>query len=38
MNPVVHFEMPYKDNERVAEFYSKTFGWDMKAMGDQMGN
>lgn len=30
MNPVVHFEMPYKDNKRVAKFYEKTFGWNMQ--------
>ena len=27
MNPVVHFEMPYEDKYRAAEFYEKTFGW-----------
>lgn len=24
MNPVVHFEMPYEDEKRVAEFYPKS--------------
>ncbi|MGH7192673.1 MAG: VOC family protein [Candidatus Saccharimonadales bacterium] len=37
-NPVVHFEMPYEDAKRVADFYKKAFGWDMNAMGEQMGN
>ncbi len=37
-NPVVHFEMPYKDAERVAEFYKTVFGWDMANMGKQMGD
>ncbi len=37
-NPVVHFEMPYKDSKRVAEFYSKVFGWQMNELGDEMGN
>ncbi len=37
-NPVVHFEMPYEDAERVADFYKKVFGWDMNNMGGQMGN
>lgn len=37
-DPVVHFEMPAKDKKRVAEFYSKAFGWNMKQMGPDMGN
>jgi predicted enzyme related to lactoylglutathione lyase len=37
-NPVVHFEMPYKDNERVMNFYSKAFGWQMKKLGSEMGD
>src|SRR5260221_466956 len=36
-NPVVHFEMPYKDVKRVKEFYSKAFGWGMTALGADMG-
>ncbi len=36
-NPVVHFEMPYKDATRVADFYSKAFSWNMQAMGPDMG-
>ncbi len=35
--PVVHFEMPYKDNNRVAKFYENAFGWDMKNY-PEMGN
>lgn len=38
MNPVVHFEMPAEDGKRVAEFYSKAFGWHMRATGEAMGN
>ena len=34
MNPVVHFEMPYKDPKRVSKFYSSAFGWDMKYLPD----
>ena len=30
MNPVVHFEMPYKNPKRVAKFYESTFGWGMQ--------
>lgn len=37
-NPVVHFEMPYKDAERVASFYKDVFGWDMNQLGKQMGD
>src|SRR5438067_1926153 len=37
-NPVVHFEMPYKDGKRVAEFYDKVFGWNMLDAGEQMGH
>src|SRR5258706_11245237 len=38
MNPVVHFEMPSKDNKRVSDFYSNVFGWKMNQMGADMGN
>ncbi len=38
MNPVVHFEMPAKDRQRVSDFYSKVFGWNMVQMGAEMGN
>ena len=37
-NPVVHFEMPYEDAERVAKFYKTAFGWNMNNMGKQMGD
>ena len=38
MNPVVHFEMPYEDQNRMVEFYSKTFGWKPHVLGPEMGN
>ncbi len=38
MNPVVHFEMPYEDGKRMADFYSKTFGWKTNMMGPEMGD
>ncbi len=38
MNPVVHFEMPYDDPERVAKFYRAAFGWEMKMLGQEMGD
>ena len=37
-NPVVHFEMPYKDPKRVSQFYQKVFGWKMVDAGEQMGH
>jgi uncharacterized protein len=27
MNPVVHFEMPAEEKSRMADFYTKAFGW-----------
>ena len=38
MNPVVHFEMPYEDKKRAADFYEKTFGWKPQMLGPEMGN
>ncbi len=38
MNPVVHFEMPYEDKNRMAEFYSKAFGWQAQMLGPEMGD
>ena len=38
MNPVVHFEMPYDNRERLAKFYESAFGWQMQMLGDDMGN
>jgi predicted enzyme related to lactoylglutathione lyase len=38
MNPVVHFEMGYKDKQRMADFYTKAFGWKAQMMGPEMGN
>ncbi|HVZ67068.1 MAG TPA: VOC family protein [Patescibacteria group bacterium] len=37
-NPVVHFEMPYKDAKRASDFYTKAFGWGMVQMDEKMGN
>lgn len=37
MNPVVHFEMPYEDRERMTDFYTKTFGWQAQMLGPEMG-
>ncbi len=38
MNPVVHFEMPYEDAARAAEFYKQSFGWKPEQLGPEMGN
>jgi predicted enzyme related to lactoylglutathione lyase len=38
MSPVVHFEMGYKDKERMIKFYETAFGWQTEAMGPEMGN
>jgi len=38
MNPVVHFEMPANDRNRMADFYTKVFGWKAQFMGEDMGN
>lgn len=38
MNPVVHFEMGYKDKARMVKFYETVFGWKTQLMGAEMGN
>jgi predicted enzyme related to lactoylglutathione lyase len=38
MNPVVHFEMPADDRQRMADFYTKAFGWQMQMFGPEMGD
>ena len=38
MYPVVHFEMPAKNRERMARFYSGVFGWQTQMFGEEMGN
>ncbi len=38
MNPVVHFEMPADDSRRMADFYTRAFGWKADVMGPEMGN
>src|SRR6266705_3146355 len=38
MNPVVHFEMPAEDRKRMAEFYTRAFGWRTQMLGPEMGN
>ncbi len=38
MNPVVHFEMPYEDRERLVKFYTQAFGWQMQKLGKDIGD
>jgi predicted enzyme related to lactoylglutathione lyase len=38
MNPVVHFEMPAEDRNRMADFYANAFGWKTQQLGEDMGN
>jgi predicted enzyme related to lactoylglutathione lyase len=38
MDPVVHFEMPYDDRDRMATFYQSAFGWVTRMLGEDMGN
>lgn len=37
MNPVVHFEMPTEDRERMCRFYERAFGWQTEMLGPEMG-
>jgi len=38
MNPVVHFEMQAEDRTRMADFYTKVFGWKAQMLGPEMGD
>src|SRR5437868_3051223 len=38
MNPVVHFEMPAENKDRMVDFYTKVFGWVTTMMGPDMGD
>ena len=38
MDPVVHFEMPAVDRARMAQFYTKAFGWKAQMLGPDMGD
>lgn len=37
MDAVVHFEMPYENTDRLIEFYSQVFSWQMQKQGQEMG-
>ena len=38
MNPVVHFEMPYENRQRIARFYESAFGLRTQTLGEEMGD
>jgi hypothetical protein len=38
MDPVIHFEMPAEDTERVRKFYESAFGWQTTALGPEAGD
>ncbi|WBY03306.1 VOC family protein [Ramlibacter tataouinensis] len=38
MDPVVHFELPCKDRERIARFFEQAFGWKCQMLGPEMGH
>ena len=38
MDPVVHFELPAEDRQRMAAFYTAAFGWEAELLGPEMGN
>jgi predicted enzyme related to lactoylglutathione lyase len=38
MCPVVHFEMPANDRNRMTKFYSNAFGWKAEMLGPEMGD
>ena len=38
MYPVVHFEIPAEDKDRMVEFYTNVFGWKAQRLGPEMGN
>jgi uncharacterized protein len=38
MDPVVHFEMPYDNRDRMVKFYKSVFGWELQVLGEDMGN
>ncbi|MEL7835133.1 VOC family protein [Fodinibius sp. Rm-B-1B1-1] len=37
MNPVVHFELPASDSNRLSNFYADVFGWQIQMLDPDMG-
>ena len=38
MDPVIHFELPAEDTERVRNFYESAFGWQTTPLGPEAGD
>jgi uncharacterized protein len=38
MDPIIHFEMPAEDTERVRKFYESAFGWQTTPLGPEAGD
>jgi uncharacterized protein len=38
MDPVIHFEVPAEDSDRVRTFYESAFGWQTTPLGSEMGD
>ncbi len=38
MNPVIHFELPCRDRDRIGRFYASAFGWKLQPLGPEMGH
>jgi predicted enzyme related to lactoylglutathione lyase len=36
--PVVHFELPIEDTQKLTDFYIHVFGWEIQILGKEMGN
>lgn len=36
MSPIVHFEIPAEDRNRMADFYGSVFGWQSQMLGHEM--
>jgi predicted enzyme related to lactoylglutathione lyase len=38
IDPVVHFEFPAEDRNRISKFYRSAFGWKTQMLGEENGN
>ena len=38
MDPVIHFEMPAENTERMRKFYENAFGWQTTPLGPEAGD
>lgn len=36
--PVVHFEIPIVDTQKLTQFYIDVFGWEIQLLGEEMDN